>query len=118
MAEGTTVDFDVDQSAFVTGIIMRIDGILTVKAGADRYMKLGGNVTFGSSGTREWRIGSAETPFPVTNKFTLDLNGAKEVTLTDGKCLWYCAEPVTRSIRLSGAEAAGQRAIRRHRCER
>lgn len=108
VAEGTTVDFDVDQSAFVTGIIMRIDGILTVKAGADRYMKLGGNVTFGSSGTREWRIGSAETPFPVTNKFTLDLNGAKEVTLTNGKCLWYCAEPVTRSIRLSGAEAAGQ----------
>ena len=108
VAEGTTVDFDVDQSAFVTGIIMRIDGILTVKAGADRYMKLGGNVTFGSSGTREWRIGSAETPFPVANQFTLDLNGAKEVTLTNGKCLWYCSNPVTRSIRLSGAEAAGQ----------
>lgn len=109
IAAGTTVDFDVDQSAFVTGIIMRIDGILTVKAGADRYMKLGGNVTFGSSGTREWRIGSAETEFPVANKFTLDLNGAKEVTITNGKCLWYCAEPVHRYVKIAGAtEAAGQ----------
>lgn len=108
IAAGTTVDFDVDQSAFATGITLRIDGVLTVKAGADRYMKLDASVTFGASGTREWRIGSAETPFPIAHKFTLDLNGAREVTLTDGTLLWYCAEPTTKYVRLSAVEAAGQ----------
>lgn len=73
------------------------------------YWKNGaGDVTFGASGV--WAVGSSGTAYPQHCKFVANLNGAREITMSDrtGCVLWYCSEPSTRYVKLSGAEAAGQ----------
>ena len=107
IAAGHTVVFDVDQSAFSTGVTLTVNGTFQCKTTGGPYvLKCGGDITFGSSGIFE--AGSSSTPLPYATKFTVDLNGAKKFNGAGGGiCRLYCTEPTIKSINLSVTESAG-----------
>jgi len=109
IAAGHTVTFDVDQSAFSTGVTLTCNGTFQCKnTGGPYVLKCGGNVTVNSGG--QFLAGTEEIPLPYAVKFTVNLNGAKKITGA-GTVALYCTEPTIKTVLLSAAEAAGQTAL-------
>lgn len=112
IASGHTVDFDVDQSGFATGMVgVTCTGTLRAKTGGARVLKMSGvtaqNIAVGAAGRLE--AGSSGTPFPIADSFTINLNGASNITITAGGIVeLYCTQPTTLYTNLYQAEAAGQ----------
>lgn len=108
IATGHTVEFDVDQSAFTTGVKVTITGTLTHTTAAGSYclfLKTGASVV----GAGTWNIGTSGAPIPFASKHTVTgaagwyVDGVSGLTMTV-----YAAEPTTKIIYLSGVEAIGQ----------
>jgi hypothetical protein len=105
----TAVIIDVDQSAFATGLAA-LDwkgGYPTFKEGVTTYLKVAGAFTLGTGG--ELRAGTSEAvPFTVASDATIMQAGSGAVVGTNGIYKVYCSEPTVKSVRCTGAEAAGQ----------
>jgi len=108
IASGHTVTFDVNQSAFVTGVKVTITGTLTHTTAAGSYclfLKTGASVV----GAGTWNIGTSGAPIPFASKHTITgaagwyVDGVLGLTMNV-----YGAEPTYTSIKLSADEAAGQ----------
>jgi hypothetical protein len=108
IAAGHTVTFDVDQSAFSTGVKVTITGTLTHTTATGTYClfaKTGASIV----GAGTWNIGTSGTPIPFASKHTITgaagwyVDGVSGLTMTV-----YGAEPTYTYIKLSGDEAAGQ----------
>ena len=108
IASGHVVTFDVNQSAFITGVKVTITGTLTHTTVAGTYclyIKTGNSLL----GTGTWNIGTSGTPIPFAAKHTITgaagwsclASGPLTVTV-------YGIEPTYKYVRLSGDEAAGQ----------
>lgn len=70
IAAGHTVTFNVDQSAFTTGIGLTITGTLTHTTTTGTYClfaKTGASIT----GAGTWNIGTSGTPIPFAAKHTI-----------------------------------------------
>lgn len=111
IASGHTVTFNVDQSAWVTGIDgLTITGTLTVSSTTTSYMFMKAAKTINGAGT--FNVGTAVTAIPFAVKFTLTggagwyINGTSGLTMT----VWG-TEPTNKTILTSGAEAIGQTEI-------
>lgn len=108
IASGHTVVFDVDQSAFTTGVKITITGTLTHATTGGPYtlfIKTGASVV----GTGTWNVGTSGTPIPFAVKHTITGAAGWYISGTAGMVLnVYAAEPTTKYVKLSGAEAAGQ----------
>lgn len=108
----TNINFDVDQNAFAAGITLDLKGgYITFKEGTTTYLKMAGDFTSTVAGA-EVRVGtSASVPFTTASDATIYMNGNYALKATTSNYItWaiYCNEPAVKSIRLSGAEAAGQ----------
>jgi hypothetical protein len=112
IASGHTVTFDVDQSAFVTGIGLTITGTLTHTLASGTYhlhIKTGASVT----GAGTWNVGTLANPIPFASKHTITgaagwyITGASGLTLTV-----YGAEPTYSYVKLSDGEALGVTVLR------
>ena len=108
IAPGHVVTFDVDQSAFTTGVKITINGTLTHAVTGGPYtlfIKTGAGVI--GSGT--WTVGTLANPIPFAVKHTITgaagwyVDGVSGLTMTV-----FGAEPSVKTIKLSDAEAAGQ----------
>jgi hypothetical protein len=108
IASGHTVTFDVDQSAFSTGVKITITGTLTHTTAAGSYclyIKTGASVV----GAGTWNVGTSATPIPFSSKHLITGAAGWYVDGNDGLSLnVYGAEPEYKYIKLSDAEAAGQ----------
>lgn len=101
IAAGHAVVFDVDTSAWVTGIAgITITGNLKISTTISSAMKMKASTTINGAGI--FNIGENETPIPYTTKFLLTgssgwyINGASGLKVTV-----YAAEPVSKIIRLT-----------------
>lgn len=108
IASGHTVTFNVDQSAFTTGIGLTIMGTLTHTTTTGVYClfaKTGASIV----GAGTWNIGTSGTPIPFAAKHTITgaagwyVDGNAGLTMTV-----YGAEPSIKYVKLSGDEAIGQ----------
>jgi len=108
IASGHTVTFNVDQSAFTTGVKVTITGTLTHTTAAGNYClfaKTGASIV----GAGTWNIGTSGTPIPFAAKHTITgaagwyVDGNAGLTMTV-----YGAEPSIKYVKLSGNEAIGQ----------
>jgi hypothetical protein len=108
IASGHTVTFDVDQSAFVTGISLTITGTLTHSIAAGTYClfaKTGASIT----GAGTWNIGTQAIPIPFAIKHTITgasgwyVDGIAGLTMSV-----YAAEPAIEYVRLTADKAIGQ----------
>jgi hypothetical protein len=108
VASGHTVTFDVDQSAFTTGVKVTITGTLTHTTATGTYClfaKTGASIV----GAGTWNIGTSGTPIPFAAKHTITgaagwyVDGNAGLTMTV-----YGAEPSIKYVKLSGDEAIGQ----------
>lgn len=108
IASGHTVTFDVDQSAFTTGVKVTITGTLTHATTTGTYRlfaKTGASIV----GAGTWNIGTSGTPIPFSVKHTITgaagwyVDGVAGLTMTV-----YGAEPSIKYVKLSGDEAIGQ----------
>jgi len=108
IASGHTVTFNVDQSAFTTGVKVTITGTLTHTTAAGNYClfaKTGASIV----GAGTWNIGTSGTPIPFAAKHTITgaagwyVDGVAGLTMTV-----YGAEPSINYVKLSANEAAGQ----------
>ena len=108
IASGHTVTFDVDQSAFVTGVKITITGTLTHTTASGSYclfLKTGASIV----GAGTWNIGTSGTPIPFASKHLITGASGWIIDGNDNLTINVCgAEPSIKVIRLSGAEAAGQ----------
>lgn len=108
IASGHEVVFDVDQSAFTTGVKVTITGTLTHTTAAGSYclyIKTGASVV----GAGTWNVGTSATPIPFNSKHLITGAAGWYVDGNDGLALnVYGAEPEYKYIKLSDAEAAGQ----------
>ena len=82
------VTFDVDQSAFATGIQLSVATSATITCstatGFNRHLALGvGN----TSGTGYIIAGTTGTPLPTTITFTIATIGACQITNTSNRCI-------------------------------
>jgi len=108
IAAGHVVEFDVDQSAFTTGIGLTITGTLTHALTGGPYTlmaKTGASIV----GAGTWNIGTSANPIPFAVKHTITgaagwyVDGNAGLTMTV-----YGAEPSIKTIKLSADEAIGQ----------
>ena len=108
IASGHTVTFNVDQSAFSTGVSVTITGTLnhtTTPGVYCLYAKTGASIT----GAGTWNIGTSGTPIPFAAKHTITgaagwyVDGVAGLTMTV-----FGAEPTYTYVKLSGDEAIGQ----------
>lgn len=108
IASEHVVTFDVDQSAFTTGVDITITGTLNHALTGGPYtlfLKTGASVV----GAGIWNVGTSANPIPFAVKHTITgaagwyVDGNSGLTMTV-----YGAEPTYTYIKLSGAEAAGQ----------
>lgn len=108
IASGHTVTFDVDQSAFTTGVGITITGTLNHTTTTGTYClfaKTGASIV----GAGTWNIGTSGTPIPFAAKHTITgaagwyVDGNAGLTMTV-----YGAEPSIKYVKLSGAEEIGQ----------
>ena len=108
IASGHVIEFDANQSAFVTGVKVTITGTLTHTTAAGSYclfLKTGASVV----GAGTWNIGTSGAPIPFASKHTVTgaagwyVDGVSGLTMTV-----YGAEPTYTSIKLSADEAIGQ----------
>jgi len=108
IASGTTVTFDVDQTAFTTGVGITITGTLTHTTTTGTYLlkaKTGASIV----GAGTWNIGTSGTPIPFAAKHTITgaagwyVDGNAGLTMTV-----YGAEPTYTYVKLSADEAIGQ----------
>lgn len=108
ISAGHTVTFDVDQSAFVTGVSVVITGVLSHTVNSGNYclfIKTGASI----SGAGAWNIGTKAVPIPFASKHLITgvsgwyINGAAGLSFT---C--YAAEPTIKYVQLTGSEAIGQ----------
>ncbi len=98
---GHAVTFDVDQSAFASGVTVTINsgGSLTASTTAGTYyLKCNGNITVSSGGS--FLVGSAGTPYPSNCSLTVNLNGPYSFTGA-GTIAIYCSEPVVKTLQLN-----------------
>lgn len=111
IASGHVVTFDVDQSAFVTGVKVTITGTLnhaTTGGPYTLFLKTGNALV----GTGTWNVGTALTPIPFAVKHTI--TGAAGWNIQGGAGFAmnvYGTEPTNKYIALSGEEAIGQTEI-------
>ena len=108
IASGHVIEFDANQSAFVTGVKVTITGTLTHTTAAGSYclfLKTGASVV----GAGTWNIGTSGSPLPFASKHTITgaagwyVDGVAGLTMNV-----YGAEPTYTTIKLSADEAAGQ----------
>lgn len=108
IASGHTVTFNVDQSAFTTGVGITITGTLNHTTTTGVYVlkaKTGASIV----GAGTWNIGTSATPIPFAAKHTITgvagwyVDGNAGLTMTV-----YGAEPSIKYVKLSGDEAIGQ----------
>ena len=108
IASGHTVTFNVDQSAFTTGVGITITGTLNHTTTTGTYLlkaKTGASIV----GAGTWNIGTSGTPIPFAAKHTITgaagwyVDGNAGLTMTV-----YGAEPSIKYVKLSGDEAIGQ----------
>ena len=108
IASGHTVTFNVDQSAFTTGVGITITGTLTHTTTTGTYClfaKTGASIV----GAGTWNIGTSGTPIPFAAKHTITgaagwyVDGNAGLTMTV-----YGAEPSIKYVKLSANEAIGQ----------
>jgi hypothetical protein len=108
IASGHTVTFDVDQSAFTTGVKVTITGTLTHTTATGTYclfIKTGASVV----GAGTWNVGTSDAPIPFAAKHTITgaagwyVDGVLGLTMTV-----YGAEPSVPYVKLSADEAVGQ----------
>lgn len=108
IASGHTVTFDVDQSAFTTGVKVTITGTLTHTTTTGTYClfaKTGASIV----GAGTWNIGTSGTPIPFAAKHTITGAAGWYVDGNDGLTMTvYGAEPSIKYVKLSGDEAIGQ----------
>lgn len=104
---GHTVTFDVNQSAFVTGVQVTVNGVLshTIDTGVYcLFLKTGYSMT----GSGMWEVGTKTIPIPFVSKHTIKGASGWHVTGSSGlKIRVYGYEPVYKYVRLTGAESAG-----------
>lgn len=104
---GHVVTFDVDQSAFATGVKVTINGTLTHAVTGGPYtlfIKTGAGVV--GSGT--WNVGTVANPIPFAVKHTITGAAGWYISSTDMTMNVHAAEPTIKYIKLSASEAAGQ----------
>ena len=107
------VIFNVDQSAFATGVTVTIwkGGSLTASLTAGAYyLKCGGNIsgsTSGTGATAQLLAGTVGTAYPATCTFTIDLFGNHYIDLTSLTCLLYCTQPAHASVKLTAGVSIG-----------
>lgn len=109
IASGHTVTFDVDQSAFVTGVNVTITGTLTHTTATGTYClfaKTGASINGGGT----WNIGTSGTPIPFASKHTIKGASGWYVSMT-GTINIYGTEPTIKYLTVSGSEAKGQTEI-------
>ena len=108
IASGHTVTFDVDQSAFTTGVKVTITGTLTHTTATGTYclfVKTGASIV----GAGTWNVGTSDAPIPFAAKHTITgaagwyVDGVLGLTMTV-----YGAEPSVPYVKLSADEAIGQ----------
>jgi hypothetical protein len=108
IATGHVVTFNVDQSAFTTGVGITITGTLNHSTTTGVYVlkaKTGASIV----GAGTWNIGTSATPIPFAAKHTITgaagwyVDGNAGLTMTV-----YGAEPSIKYVKLSGDEAIGQ----------
>lgn len=108
IASGHTVTFNVDQSAFTTGVKVTITGTLTHTTAAGNYClfaKTGASIV----GAGTWNIGTSGTPIPFASKHTITgaagwyVDGNAGLTMTV-----FGAEPSIKYVKLSANAAIGQ----------
>lgn len=103
IASGHEVVFDVDQSAFTTGVKVTITGTLTHTTAAGSYclyIKTGASVV----GAGTWNVGTSATPIPFNSKHLITGAAGWYVDGNDGLALnVYGAEPEYKYIKLSDA---------------
>ena len=107
ISNGHEITFDVDQSAFTTGVKVTINGTLTHAITGGPYtlfIKTGASVI--GSGT--WNIGTAANPIPFAVKHTITGAAGWYISSTDLTMNVHAAEPTIKYIKLSAYEAAGQ----------
>jgi len=101
IALGDTVTFDVDQSGFATGLAGLVcTGIFQCSTTAGTYhLKMAGNIT----GAGSFLAGTAETPLPMTVKFNIQMNGARQFSSV-GTLKLYGTNPTNTYVKLTALE--------------
>ncbi|MBW6465652.1 MAG: hypothetical protein K0B06_04025 [Brevefilum sp.] len=106
IASGHVVTFDVDQSAFVTGVSLTITGTLTHTTSAGSYclfIKTGASVV----GAGNWYIGTSGNPIPFSSKHLIMGAAGWYIDGNSGLAISvFGSEPVNTTIRLSSAAIA------------
>jgi hypothetical protein len=106
IASGHIVTFDVNQSAFVTGVSLTITGTLTHTTSAGSYclfIKTGASVI----GAGNWYIGTSGSPIPFSSKHLIMGAAGWYVDGNSGLVISvFGSEPVNTTIRLSSAASA------------
>lgn len=108
------IRFNVNQSAMpngMTGWTCNVGGKLTASTTPGTYyLKMKGNATGAASPALE--VGSPTVPYPTNCNFTIFMNGNFSLQFSaSGAYQIYGHVPAIPSIKLSGAEAAGQTAL-------
>lgn len=111
IASGHTVTFNVNQSAFVTGVKITITGTLTHTTNSGTYVmmiKTGDSIT----GTGTWNIGTSGSPIPYNSKHTITGIAGFRIIGTSGLTInVYGAKPTTRYATLTATAAAGTKVL-------
>lgn len=107
IAAGTSVEFDVDQTAFAAGVDLTINGTLYASTTAGSYvLKMSANM----DGAGTLRAGTSTVAYPQTCTFEI-MRGGFEITATNLTLDINCTEPTYRYIRTTGVAAVGQTVI-------
>ena len=109
IAAGHSVEFDQDMSGYATGMLAStINGTLFFSRTAGTYyLKLGANLTIGSTGTVDASDGAGGS-YPSNCKATIFLNGNFNCNYTTGSVInLRCLDAVIKYVKLSGTEAIG-----------
>lgn len=107
---GHEVEFDVDQSAWATGLAgLVINGTLTASETAGTYhLKMAANVT----GTGQLIAGSSETSYPIDCKFEIHIDGAFSIELSaSGAVQLHCTETTHKLVKTTADVLAGATSI-------
>jgi hypothetical protein len=111
VSAGHTVTFDVNQSAFVTGVSVLITGILEHSIVAGSYclfLKTGTAV----SGAGTWNVGKLGYPIPLSVKHIITGASGWSVDGAAGlKLNVYATEPINASVKVASAVGVGDTVI-------
>lgn len=104
VSAGHDVEFDVDQSGFVAGITLTVNGLLFASLTTGTYyLKLAENM----NGSGTLRAGTSAAHYPDTCLFTIFLAVGKTITATNLTLDLNCSEPTYTYVKLSAPASAG-----------